>query len=410
MSKEDEQPLSGLVRVPLDRNLTGQGILLVTLGLLCLGVVMVHSAVATAHWRTPYPQDGTWQEVAGWLWKRVDVKHLVYALAAAILLMTLWRLNVRWLNVGRRFPWLAAGFLSAAIVLCCMVYVPGVGRAVGDRWRWIGAGPLTFQPSEILKIALVVFLTSWLTRKGPAVRSFWKCFLPALGIVAVCMGIVVKEDFGTAMLIGVAGGVTLLLAGTRWWHLVMLVALAAGGFYVFIYLNPDRRYWDRVMGYLGQGPHNERAVYQTTQSLLAVATGGWWGKGLGMGTVKLGYLPEDSTDFLFAIICEELGFAGAALVLGLVLVWALLARRASARAGDRFGSVLAGALGFLIALQAVLHMAVDLVVVPPKGLGMPFVSAGGTSLIIMAAAASMIVSVTSRRPREQAPALDAKSP
>jgi cell division protein FtsW len=404
MAKDEEhQPNGELARVPLDQNVTGQGLLLATLGLLCLGVVMVHSAVATAHWRTPYPQGGSWQEVLGWLWKRVDVRHLVYATAAAAVLVTCWRFNVRWLNAGRRFPWFAAGLLAAALGLCGLVFVPGIGHEVGNRWRWIGIGPVTFQPSEILKVALAVFLAAWLTRPNVPVRSFWRSFLPALILIGGCMGAVVTQDFGTGMLIIVAGGVTLLLAGVRWWHLILLVAVAAAGFYLFVYLDQSR--WNRVQILLNPGAQDPAATYQTDQSKLAVATGSWWGKGLGMGTVKLGYLPEDSTDFLFAVICEELGLFGGVLVMALVLVWVLLARRASAGAGDRFGSVLAGSLGFLIGLQAVLHVAVDLVVVPPKGLGMPFVSAGGTSLVIMAAAAAMIVSVTSRRTPQSAAGL-----
>jgi cell division protein FtsW len=382
---------SELVRLPLGQNITGQGLLLATLGLLCLGVVMVHSAVATVTGPAAHG-DGWEAKLADWI-KRVDVRHLAYATIAAAVLMSFWRFDVRWLR-GRRFPWAAAILLLVALGLCGLVLVPGIGHAVGGFKRWIPIGPITFQPSEILKLSLVIFLAAWLTRDAAKPRSFLRTFVPALVLIGGCMGLVITQDFGTAMLIAVSAGVTLLLSGVRWWYLVLLIGLAAVGFYFFVFLNPYR--WQRVMTLVEPSAQDARATYQTSQSLLAVATGGWTGKGLGMGTIKLGYLPEDSTDFLFAIICEELGVLGAGLVMALVLAWVLLAHRAARRSADRFGAVLAGSLGFLIGLQAVLHMAVDLVVAPPKGLGLPFVSAGGTSLILMAGAAAMIVSVTSR--------------
>jgi cell division protein FtsW len=385
-----------LVRLPLSENGTGQGLLLTTLGLLCLGVVMVHSAVATV---TAPAGDGG----AAWDWgrflKRLDVKHLIYAVVATVVLMAAWLFDVRWFKAKRAFPRMACLLLLAALALCSLVYVPGLSYSVGGWKRWIRVGPITIQPSEILKLTLIIFLAAWLTRDPAKVRSFFRRFVPSLFLIGGCMGIVITQDFGTAMLIAVSAGVTLLLAGVRWWYLVLLIGLAGVGFYFFVYLNDYR--WKRVMVLFNPGSQESRATYQTTQSLLAVATGGWTGKGLGLGTLKLGYLPEDSTDFLFAIICEELGLVGAGLVMGLILVWVLLARRAAARSSDRFGSVLAGSLGFLIGLQAVIHIAVDLVVAPPKGLGLPFVSYGGTSLVIMATAAAMVVSVTSRRAPEE---------
>jgi cell division protein FtsW len=132
-------------------------------------------------------------------------------------------------------------------------------------------------------------------------------------------------------------------------------------------------------------------------ALLAINSGGWTGLGLGNGIIKMGFLPERSTDYIFSVICEELGMVGACLLLGLLIVWIWQVRRAALNAADRFGQLLAGALGFVIAIQAMLHIAVNLAVAPPKGIGLPFISAGGTSMIIMAAAVAMIVSVTARR-------------
>lgn len=376
-----------MARVPLCDNVTGQGLLLTTLALLAVGAVMVPSALQTLAPR------GEWYD-------RVGVRDTFYTAAAAVVLLTAWRLNVRRLNAGKRFPWLAALLLGLALVCGGLVFVPGIGHEVGQKYRWIRprGSPIGFQPSELIKLTLVVFLAAWLTRKGDGVRRFFRAFLPGLALTGACAGLVVTQDFGTAMLIVASAGVTMLLAGVRWYYLVALVGVAAAGFYFFVYLDPDR--WGRVLAMLDPWSRTNRASYQAGQSILTVVSGGLTGQGLGLGTQKLGYLPEDSTDFIFAVICEELGFRGAVLVMGLILVWVWLARRAAAKAQDRFGSVLAGSLGFLIGLQAVLHIAVNLVVVPPKGLGLPFVSAGGTSLVIMAGAAAAIVSVTSRQPAD----------
>ncbi|HUT56344.1 MAG TPA: FtsW/RodA/SpoVE family cell cycle protein [Phycisphaerae bacterium] len=377
---------AAVARLPLGENLTGRGLVLVTLGLLALGVVMVYSAVATVAPR------GEW-------YNRVGFRHMVFAAAAAGLLIALWRLNAYRLNAGKRFPWVAALLLAAALACGGLVFVPGVGHSIGGYFRWIRIGPekyaIGFQPSEIIKIALVVFLSAWLTRQAVNVRSFGRTFVPAMVLIGGCMALVITQDFGTAMLIAASAGATLLLAGVPWYHLGGVLASAAVGFYFFVVRDPYR--WSRIEAMLDPWSRDNPAAYQAGQSILAVMTGGWTGKGLGLGTVKQGYLPEDSTDFIFSVCCEEMGLVGGILVLALLGLWIVLAWRAAARAEDPFGRVLAGSLGFLVGMQAVLHVAVDLVVVPPKGLGLPFVSAGGTSLLIMAAATAMIVSVSSRR-------------
>jgi cell division protein FtsW len=155
--------------------------------------------------------------------------------------------------------------------------------------------------------------------------------------------------------------------------------------------------WNRILAWLDPWSQSNASAYQARESLVAILTGGWTGKGLGNGMTKLGYLPEDSSDFIFSVFCEEWGFVGSLLLMGLVLMWIWHAWKAAARARDRFGQVLAGSLGFLIAFQAVLHIAVAIVVAPTTGMGLPFISAGGTSLIITVAAAAMIISVSAHR-------------
>jgi cell division protein FtsW len=373
-------------RIPLRDNSTGAVMVLTTGSLIALGVVMVHSAVASV------AEPGVW-------YARVDVRHTVFAAAAMLVVLVGWRFDYHRLAAGGRLPWWAAGFLAVAIISAGLVFVPGMGRSVGGCRRWIRVGPnqfgIGFQPSEMLKVCLAIFLAAWLARKDPSeLRSFRKTFVPACLVILACVGLTATQDFGASALIGITAGATLLLAGVPLAYLLALIPPAAAGFYALVVRDPDR--WGRITAMLD--PWSEAAAaYQPQQSLMAILSGGWFGTGTGFGIRKLGYLPEDSTDFIFSVFCEEWGFLGAVLLVGLLVVWILAARRAAARGGDRFGALLAGALGFMIAFQAVFHVAVVLVAAPPTGMSLPFVSAGGTGLLLMSAACAMIVSVTSRR-------------
>lgn len=374
--------------LPLGRNGVGQGLILATLALIALGVVMVHSALASVA-RHP----------AAW-YQRVDYRHTVFAVVGVLTVLMAWRIDYRLLARGRKLPWLAAGLLLIAIVCCVLVYVPGIGHVKNGARRWIRIGPgaysIGFQPSELLKVALVVFLAAWLTREKTDVKSFVRTFLPAIALVGAGVGLVVVEDFGTGLIIATAAVLTMWLAGVPVLYLLSLVPPGAGAFYVLIMRNPYRL--QRIQAMLDPWSTDNISSYQAGQSLMALLKGGWLGCGLGRGTRKLGFLPEDSTDFIFAVFCEEWGFVGAALLMGLLGAWIFCARLAALRSGDRFGRVLAGALGATIALQALLHIAVVQVALPPTGIQFPFVSAGGTLLLLMSAAAAMMVSVTAHAP------------
>ena len=374
---------------PALRSGTGaRGLLLAAVALLALGVVMVHSAVASV------AEPGAW-------YARRDLRHTGFAAVAVLILMFAWRFDYRRLPGRGRIGLLVPTLLLVVALICALlVYVPGVGHEVGGRYRWIRIGPadysIGFQPSELVKLSLVFFLAAWLTRKATDIRSFSWTFLPAVGLTMLCVGLVVREDLGTAVLIGTAAFVVMFLAGIPWHYLLAPLPFAAGGFWMFVVQDPGR--WGRIAAMIDPWSTANPSAYHARQSLLAVMTGGYFGKGLGHGMLKRGFLPEGSTDFIFSVFCEEWGLVGALLLVGLVLLWMWHARRVSVRAGDRFGRTLAGSLGFAIALQAVLHIAVDLVAAPPTGIGCPFVSAGGTRLWAMAAATSLILSVGARAP------------
>jgi cell division protein FtsW len=370
--------------LPLARNAPGRGVILTAMGLLALGAVMVHSAVMTVG------ESGAW-------YARVDMRHTLFAVLAAGVLLVGWRINYRWLAAGPWLPLLALGLLIVAIALGCLVFVPGIGHAVGGKFRWIRLGPRQYsiglQPSELIKLALIVFLACWLTRRGEKVRNFWT-FAVAGGLTGACMALVVTQDFGTAALIGISAGVVMFLAGVPWYYLAGSLAAVASAFFYIIIETPFRL--QRILAMIDPWDVTNNSTYQVRQSLMAVFGGDWTGRGLGLGVRKLGFLPEDSTDFIFASFCEEWGFRGMVLLAGLLLIWLWHCRKTASRAGDELGRVLAAALGIMIALQAVMHVAVNLNVLPPTGISLPFVSAGGTSLVITAAAAALIASVSAR--------------
>ncbi len=373
----------------LGQNILGQSLILTALGLLALGVVVVNSAVATV------AEQGNW-------YARVDMRHTMFAALAAVVLFLAWRMDYRWLASGAKVPWPALTLLIIAVGLGFLVFVPGIGHAAGGKFRWIRVGPRQYsiglQPSEFIKIALVVFLAAWLTRPKVNPKSI-PTFLLALLITGACAMLVVTQDFGTAVLIGISAMVVMFLAGVPWYYLAAIIPPAAlAGFY-FILETPYRL--RRIIAMIDPWSQTNDAAYQAKQSLLAILSGGWKGLGLGNGVRKQGFLPEDSTDFIFASFCEEWGFRGAVLLLGLLMIWLMFCRKASSKAVDPFGRVLVGGLGALIIIQAMMHIAVNMVLLPPTGISMPFISAGGTGLVIMAGAASLIVSVTARQYNSQ---------
>lgn len=375
--------------LPLAQNAPGRGVILTAMGLLALGVVMVHSAVMSVG------------DSAAW-YARVDMRHTLFSVLAAVVLLVGWRVNYRWLGAGKWLPWLSLGLLIVAIGLGCLVFVPGIGHSVGGKFRWIRIGPrqysLGLQPSELIKLSLIVFLACWLTRRGEKVRNIWT-FLVAGGLTGGCMALVVTQDFGTAALIGVSAGVVMFLTGVPWYYLAGSAVASATAFFYILLETPFRM--QRILAMLDPWDAANNSTYQVRQSLMAIFGGEWTGRGLGLGVRKLGFLPEDSTDFIFASYCEEWGFRGAVLLGGLLLIWIWQCRKAAVRASDELGRVLAATLGIMVALQAAMHIAVNLNVLPPTGISLPFVSAGGTSLVITAAAASLIASVSARPAKGQ---------
>ncbi|MGD2095421.1 MAG: FtsW/RodA/SpoVE family cell cycle protein [Phycisphaerales bacterium] len=284
-----------------------------------------------------------------------------------------------------------------AIVLLHKFYplFPGLVPRINGHYRWlkIPVGPISvsFQPSEMAKWMVVFFLAAVCCKFGDDIKSFWRRFIPICCVVGVVVGLIIVEDFGTAALISLLAFLMLIIGGANLWHILPPLPFGALAFYMVIRQSPARM--QRIIAFLNPDKWTDSINYQPHQSLIALGSGGLWGKGLGKGISKYGHLPEDTTDFIFAIIGEELGFVGNAAVIGLFIVFLWLGILVVVRCKDRFGQILAGGIVLTIAIQAVLNIGVVTVVLPTKGLPLPFVSAGGTSMLLSAAAVGVLLNI-----------------
>ena len=291
-----------------------------------------------------------------------------------------------------------AFLLVLSIALLILVLLPQFGTVVHRARRWLriplGSITVSFQPSELAKWSLVFFLTAFCDKFSDSIRLYWKRFVPACVVIAIVVGLIITQDFGTAALISLLGVLMLIIAGAKWQHLLTPLPFAVIGFLVVLIRSPGRM--QRLAAFLNPQKWADSAAYQANQSLIALGSGGLFGKGLGRGICKYGYLPADTTDFIFAIIGEELGFVGAAAVIGLFVVFIWLGLLVVIRCKDRFGRLLTGGIVLTIAIQAALNIGVVTVVLPTKGIPLPFVSAGGTSMLLSAAAVGVLLNIAKK--------------
>jgi cell division protein FtsW len=261
------------------------------------------------------------------------------------------------------------------------------------RWVKIPLGPvsISFQPSELAKWMTVFFLAAVCDKLGDDIKLFWKRFVPICLVVGAVAGLIIVEDFGTAALISLLAFLMLIIAGVKLWHILLPLPLAMVAFIVTVWRVPARML--RITAFLNPEKWTDKINYQPSQSLIALGSGGLWGKGLGQGICKYGHVPEDTSDFIFAIIGEELGFAGNAAVILLFIVFVILGILVVMRCRDRFGRLLASGIILTIAIQAAINIGVVTVVLPTKGLPLPFVSAGGTSMLLSAAAIGVLLNI-----------------
>ena len=291
-----------------------------------------------------------------------------------------------------RWRTLAVPIALVAAVLLLLVLVPGVGRTVKGSQRWLPLGPLSVQPSEVAKLALVLLMGWWMSRVQRRAESLVQGLIVPLVMMGVMIGLVFKEpDFGTTMLMGTVGMAIMFAGGARISYLLTAGALGFSAISLAIMQNAERM--RRIIAFLNPDQFAQDEAFQLLNAIYAFVVGGRLGVGLGGSLQKRHYLPEAHTDFIFAIVGEELGLVASLLVLALFLGLFVCGLRISYRAMDSFGRLVAFGITAMITLQAAINIGVVTGCLPTKGLPLPFMSYGGTSLTVTLVMVGILVNI-----------------
>jgi len=351
------------------------------IALIGFGVVMVYSASAvqaTLHYHDPQ----------FFLKRQAIYAFIGLAIVFLISLVDYHRLY--------KLTYPVLGGVGVLLLLC----VAGLGHSGGGATRWLSIGPVHVQPAEMAKLALVTWLAYSLAKKAERVKTFTVGFLPHLIVAGIFMFLCMKQpDFGSAVVLLLLTFTMLFVAGAKVGY-ILGASILGGAFGAISIMSKQYRY-ERYLAWMNMDQHRADLAYQPFQSVMAFGSGGTWGTGVGKGLQTL-YLPEAHNDFIAAIVGEELGFVG---ILALCLVYlGLVARgvRAAYRAPDDYGSYLAFGISTMFGVQALVNLSVALAILPTKGLTLPFLSFGGSSLLVNAAAAGILLNVSRQGvPRER---------
>lgn len=352
-------------------------LLLLALTLLGIGLVMIASAsvsIADKQMADPF-----------YYLTRQGAYVVLGLLLAALTLRTPLSL---WEEVG---PML----LLMSAVLLLTLFIPGLGKTVNGSTRWLSMGPFNFQVSELAKLAMVIYLAGYLVRRGEAVKATVSGFLLPMAIVGLFgVFLLAEPDFGAFAVITATAMGMMFLGGVRLWLFGVLVMLASGAFAALAVSSPYRM--QRLTAFLNPWEDPFNSGFQLTQSLIAFGRGDWFGVGLGGSIQKLFYLPEAHTDFVFAVLGEELGLIGVLTVIALygAMIYRILriGQRAATRS-NLFAAYLTYGLGLWLTLQAVINMGVNMGILPTKGLTLPLMSYGGSSMLVSCIAIALVLRV-----------------
>jgi len=292
-----------------------------------------------------------------------------------------------------RDTWVVVGALGISAVLLILVIIPGVGVYLNGSRRWLSVAGMSFQPSEFAKMAVVLYMATTLTYRGKRIKSLIFGIVPVLLVPGVVFLLILQQpNLSTAGSILITSLVLIVIAGARWRHILLMLigGIGVGGFYAWS--APYRR--ERLLSFTDPFAKMNDEGYQLAQSLIAFGSGGIFGMGLGMGRQKYAYLPYPESDFIFAIVGEDFGFAGCVAVIALFVAFLLCGMRIATRCRDKFGALLAAGITCSITVQAFLNMGVVIGILPTTGLPLPFFSAGGTSISITMAAVGILMNIS----------------
>ena len=367
---------AGLRRRYIDLRNVDRGLLFSFIALLLSGLIVLYAA----SYYNAQDQGNALSEV---------YSQLLGIAAGAMLMIVLLRIDYRILQRSS----IASALLIASLILLVLVAIPGVGKLVNGSRRWLRLGPVSFQPSELAKYAVILFLARLLSRKHHDVTRFWRGLVPAFIFPGICFVLILLQpNLSTAGSILIVSAVMVMAAGARWRHLGLVGAggVVLGGYYALS--EPYRR--ARLMSFRDPFAYLSNEGYQLSQSLLAFGSGGLFGMGLGKGRQKYAFLPYPESDFIFAVVGEDLGFIGCMAVLSLFAAFVFFGLRVAMRCRDRFGSLLAGGITAMIGVQTVLNVAVVIGMMPTTGLPLPFFSSGGTSVSILMGATAILMNIS----------------
>ncbi len=345
--------------------------------LIMLGIIMVYSASVAYAERTT--GQGSY----------FLLRHLAHLGIAVLGMLVVYRMRVRvWERLG---PYL----LLIGMVLLVVVLLPGIGATINGSSRWIRLGVFNLQPSELMKLFVVVYVAGYLVRRQDELVQFTRGIL-MIGLVVAVIGMFLLQepDLGSLAVISATVMIMLFLGGVRFWHFGLVLLLGLGGMILLTVISPYRM--GRVTSFLDPWSDPFGSGFQLTQALIAVGRGEWFGAGVGASVQKLFYLPAAHTDFVFAVTAEELGLVGVFVVMGLyavIILRSFAIARAAELAGQIYSARLAQGLGLLLGVQAIINMGVNLGALPTKGLTLPFVSYGGSSLIVCGIALAMLLRI-----------------
>ena len=358
-----------------DRSLAWAALLLVALGL-----VMVYSASISTAEASRY---------AGYNPAFFLLRHGVFLALALAAATAVFLVPLRFWQKGA--PWIFAG----CFVLLVLVLIPGIGREVNGARRWLNLGIATVQPSELMKLAVVLYAADYTVRKHAVLKNFKRGLLPLLAVMLVVAWLLLREpDFGAFVVVAMTAFGILFLGGMNGRHFSALVVMLAAGFAALVLSSPYRM--QRIFGFMDPWSDAFGKGYQLSHALIAFGRGEWLGVGLGASVEKLHYLPEAHTDFLLAVIAEELGLAGVVLVIAL-FVWVVLCAfaigRQAAMRERHFAALVAQGIAIWLGFQTLINMGVNMGLLPTKGLTLPLMSFGGSGLIVNCVAIAMLIRI-----------------
>lgn len=352
-------------------------IICVVFALLTIGVVMVYSSsFILAERAGPYPD--------GYFFFK---KHLTGVLISILALLLL-----------KEIPYQTWSKLNPVILiimflLLVAVFIPGLGRTYYGAHRWIKLGPINFQPSEFAKLGLIIYLTSFISKQPERIRDFKKGLIPLFMVIGLSVGLIMAEpDIGTALFLSIVCGMVLFISGIKLQYFLPLVAGAVLLIMIIAFLFFPHVV-SRLQVFLNPAADTLGKSYQINQALIGLGAGGATGAGLGLSKQKLFFLPQQHTDFVMAIIGEEIGFVGTFMVLVLFLLLFLAGWRLFRHSSDHFGGLLSLGITLLITIQALINLSVVTASLPTKGIGLPFISFGGSALIATMCGVGILINI-----------------